>query len=238
MEVFYKSTPGSSGINGDSIFLSDNSDVFALSDGASGSFDKVEASALAIKYYKENKYSREINPKKYLKQSILKANDLLLEKSRKDGSLSFATLISGVIQGNNLYISGVGDSIAYIIRNDKIISIYNPLKKYENAIFHNVISRKDAETAVYNLPDVLRSSFDYFIPDVIPTYSIEEISLVIGDIIFICSDGINDWIEHEFLVNKFKFNTVEIACNMIFDYVSKNCNKDRNDDKSIICFRI
>lgn len=237
MDIFYKTIAGASGINGDSIFVSSDLNLFALSDGASGSFDKVGASNLAIQFYKQNLYFDRFQAEEYLEKSILWANKLLIQKSQNDKALSFATLLTLLIKNNKLYIAGVGDSIVYLIRDNEIKSLYNPLKKYENAIEHEVISRESAERAIENLPDVLRANFDYFIPDVVPKYSIKHIDIIKDDIIFMCSDGINDWISYELLLDIIN-NDINDTCNMIFDYVDSKCSLDRNDDKSIICFKI
>ncbi|MGF7056846.1 hypothetical protein [Brassicibacter mesophilus] len=104
MNCFGLTEVGASSINADSYYISRDNNVFAISDGASGAFDKVGAGVICMNTVKEFDYSYlNLKPLDYIIHCIKEANDRLVKKSQKDGCLSFGTMTMAVIsnQGRN-----------------------------------------------------------------------------------------------------------------------------------------
>lgn len=203
MSVCYgNSLVGTSGVNGDSFYISPDNTVFMLSDGASGagSEGKVIMSKLCTETVKNNPFSSSgLSARDYLDKMIWQINNKLIEVSQSRKSLVFGTLVICSVCGDTAVIAAAGDSPAYFIRNNNAVRIAKPKKTYQNLIDLGIFSEEQLEEAVHRLPEHMWSMFDTFIPSVVSAYSYEEIKLEKGDIIVLCCDGISDNISPEFI---------------------------------------
>lgn len=236
MEYFYKSIVGSSGLNGDKYFVSEENNVFAISDGSSGAFDKVGASLCCINPLEDLDYkSSNMSPFQYINHCINTANNKLIEKSQNEGKLSFGTMTMSVFHKDTLYIGAVGDSPAFFIKNDTITRLIKPKKRYSNAVEYGVITEEEAKKAVLSLPGPLQSNFDNFLPMIVPEIATNSIKVDEGDILFICCDGISDWVKpHELVQILRSTSNLEAVCEDIFSKVEARCPKDCLDDRTIV----
>ena len=193
---------GTSGVNGDSFYISPDNTVFMLSDGASGAGKdgKVIMSQLCAETVKNNPFfSSGLSATDYLDKIIWYINNKLIEVSQNRKSLVFGTLVICVVCGNTAYVAAAGDSPAYFLHNNTAVRIAKPKKTYQNLIDMGFFPDEQLEEAVHRLPEHMWSMFDSFIPTVVPSYSVEEITLSEGDIIVLCCDGVSDNISPEFI---------------------------------------
>lgn len=239
MEAYSKSIVGSSRVNGDKCFISGNKSVFAVADGASGAKDKVQASLCCIKPLEEMPFnSSEISSAEYIKHSINQANKYLVEKSQADGKLSFGTFTLSVYSDGILYTGAVGDTPAFLFKKESIIQLVKPKKRYSNAVEHGVITEEDAERAVKNLPGPLQSTFEYFLPMIIPDIALSSIQIDSGDVLIICCDGISDWVKpDEMRLILMQHQLFEDACDEIMNKSEINCSENYLDDRTIVAVR-
>ena len=111
MEVFGRSIVGASRVNADRYFKSEDMKVLAVADGASGAFDKVAAGEYCVSTLQKINYSNVcMNPMQYLESCFMAANNALIEKSQKDGKLSFGTLTLAIIDNGIVTVGAIGDT--------------------------------------------------------------------------------------------------------------------------------
>jgi protein phosphatase len=239
MESYCKSIVGSSGVNGDKCFISGNKSVFAVADGASGAKDKAYASLCCIKTLEELQFnSSETSPAEYIKYSINQANKYLIQKSQADGKLSFGTFTLSVYNDGILYTGAVGDTPAFLFRKESIIQLVKPKKRYSNTVEHGVITEEEAERAAKSLPGPLQSSFEYFLPMIIPDIALSNIQVNSGDVLIICCDGISDWVKpEEMRLILMKHQLFKDACEEIMNKSEINCRENYLDDRTIVAVR-
>ena len=193
---------GTSGINGDSFYISPDNTVFMLSDGASGagSEGKVIMSRTCAETVKNTPFfPSRLSAKDYIDKMIWQINNKLIEISQSRKSLVFGTLVICVVCGDTAYVAAAGDSPAYFLHDNTAVRIAKPKKKYQNLIDLGLFSEEQLEEAVHKLPEHMWSMFDTFIPTVVPKYSYEEIKLSEGDVIVLCCDGVSDCLSPEFI---------------------------------------
>lgn len=239
MESYGKSIPGSSGVNADVFFISSDSNVFVISDGASGAFDKVEASKCCIKPFETLSYDNsKMSPEDYVFRTIKDANTNLVELSQKQGYLSFATLTVCVLDNNCLITSAVGDTPAFLLRDSIVKRIIKPRRKYAPLVEYSMISEEEAERLVQSLPDIMWSIFENYLPMVIPEIATTKHTIDKGDVLIICSDGISDIVKHEEFSKFIKDSkSLECAGNGILDEVILKCKDKYRDDATLILIR-
>jgi serine/threonine protein phosphatase PrpC len=161
MESFGLSNVGSSGVNADRYYISSDNNVYAISDGASGAFDKVGAATICMNSISERDYSDTgFDPIEYLKLCIKNANGKLIEKSLRDECLSFGTMTIALLDKNKLYIGAVGDTPAYLIKDNEIFKGIKPKRRYSDLIKYGVLSEEEIEAAIALLPNQMWSQFD------------------------------------------------------------------------------
>ncbi len=232
---------GTSGVNGDSFYISPDNTVFMLSDGASGAGKegKVIMSKLCTETVKNNPFSSSgLSARDYLDKMIWQINNKLIEVSQSRKSLVFGTLVICVVCGDTAVIAAAGDSPAYFIRNNNAVRIAKSKKTYQNLIDLGFFSEEQLEEAVHRLPEHMWSMFDTFIPSVVPAYSYEEIKLEKGDIIVLCCDGISDNISHEFIgENIYTDNLSESVDTLINSAKEKSLKaKGYSDDLTMVVY--
>jgi protein phosphatase len=138
--------------------------------------------------------SRQVSPDwpTLLREAIQQANKEVYEEAKRWSSLAGmgTTLTAVVIASDVMYIGHVGDSRAYIIRNDKIIALTNDHTWVAQRVRENRMTMEEAKmsdrrgqlTNAIGLKDTVQ-------PD------IDAIGLKPGDRIVLCTDGITEMVD-------------------------------------------
>ncbi|GEM_PF-468448 len=166
----------------------DKGSIFVVCDGMgghkAGEVASNYASVKVVEYFYNSK-QRDILSK--LNESIKKVNSDLYKLSSKDISKRGmgTTLVAAVIYENILYFANVGDSRAYIIRNDSIGRLTKDHSWIEEKINDGSLTPQEAK----NNPNknILTKCVGYE-PDVEPYFG--SFLLKEGDRIILCSDGL------------------------------------------------
>ncbi|MDE5742675.1 MAG: SpoIIE family protein phosphatase [Oscillospiraceae bacterium] len=240
-KCYGNSLVGTSGINGDSFYISPDNTVFMLSDGASGAGleGKVIMSRTCAETIKNNPFSSSgLSAKDYLNKMVWQINNRLTEISQNRKSLVFGTLIICVVCGNTAYVAAAGDSPAYFLHNKTAVRVAKPKKTYQNLIDLGFFSAEQLEEAIHKLPEHMWSMFDTFIPTVVPSYSAEEIQLSKGDIIVLCCDGVSDNISPEFIGENIDTDSLsESIDTLINSVIERSVNeKGYSDDLTMVVY--
>jgi len=196
---------GSSGINGDNFYISQDQKLFVLADGASGAGKhgkSVMSSTCAAIARQFDFTSSGLPPRNYIDALFHKINAALIELSQKERNLCFGTVVIALIHDCNLWVTTYGDSPAYLRKDGKIMRTARNRKRYEDMIEDGFITQKQYERYISNMHERMWSAFDRFIPEIVPNNVIEQHALAPGDMFIACSDGLSDWIAPEQIFEK------------------------------------
>jgi len=190
-----ESCVGTSGVNGDTFFVSFDKTTILLADGASGAGKegKVLMSRHCAKVVEENPFVQSgLSARKYLDKIIRQINNDLIEISQQRDTYIFGTLVICIIHDDKATIAAVGDSPVYYMNDSETLHVAKSQKTYQNLIDMGIFTAEQADEHVRKLPNYFWSMFDIFMPMVVPKYSTIEIELASKDRIVLCSDGVSD----------------------------------------------
>ncbi len=232
---------GTSGVNGDSFYISPDNKVFMISDGASGAGaeGKVIMSKLCTETVKNNPFSTSgLSAREYIDKMIWSINSKLTDISQKRKSLIFGTLVICVVCGDTAVIASAGDSPAYFIHNSNAVQVAKSRKRYQNLIDMGLFSEEQLEEAVQRLPGPMQSMFETFIPMVVPSYSVEEIKLESGDTILLCCDGVSDCLSPEFIAESIDTRNLDKSIDAVLHTAKERSvgKKGYSDDLTMVVY--
>jgi len=226
---------GLSGVNGDIIYVSEDQTTLLLSDGASGAGDdgkKVMAKLCRDTAVNFPYKTSGLKPEQYLDQLIHTINKQLIEISQIKDKLHFGTIAVAVIDDRQVTASTLGDSPIYFAHEATVEELARTPRKYEWMIEQGFFDKEAYEGYISHMHPMLWSSFNQFIPMIIPCHKIETRTISEGDILVLCCDGISDWFEKEELIECIKQEKLEAICD-----IAKQRSLEFNeymDDQSII----
>ena len=173
--------------------------LYVIADGVGGAAAGEIASEYAVKktiyaYYQ----NADNDPGDGLAKAIEEANaDIFAQNlSRPDHREMATTLVAAAIRGDGLVVANVGDSRAYVIRDETIEQITEDHSLMAEMISDGVITAKDAETHPYRNV-ILRSVGAY------ETIQVDLFSrqLAPDDILILCSDGLTRLVSNDELAD-------------------------------------
>lgn len=186
-------------VNQDYVFCYENpigqvSNLFLVADGMGGHKAGDYASRYCVEKVVESIKNGTIrSPISILERAIQEANAAVYAKAESEEELNGmgTTIVAATILGRELYIANVGDSRAYLIRED-IHQITEDHSLVEAMVQSGDIDRKDAR--LHPNKNVITRAIgttatvqaDFF-----------EISVEEGDILLLCTDGLTNMIEDD-----------------------------------------
>lgn len=186
-------------VNQDYVFCYENpigqvSNLFLVADGMGGHKAGDYASRYCVEKVVESVKNGKIrSPISIMEQAIQEANTAVYQKAEVEEELNGmgTTIVAATILGSELYIANVGDSRAYLIR-ENIHQITEDHSLVEAMVQSGDIERKDAR--LHPNKNVITRAIgtsatvqaDFF-----------EISVVEGDVILLCTDGLTNMVEDE-----------------------------------------
>ena len=181
----------------------DKGSIFLVCDGMgghkAGEVASQYASIKVVEYFYKSP-QKDIPSK--LNEAIRKVNKEIYNLSQKDSSKRGmgTTLVAIVLFENILYFANVGDSRAYLLRNDSIRKLTKDHSWLEEKISEGILSPSEAR----NNPNknIITKCVGYE-PDVEPNFG--SILLKEGDRLILCSDGL--WDE----LNDFKIKEIALS---------------------------
>lgn len=243
-KCFGNSIVGTSGVNGDAFYISSDNSTIVLADGASGAGadGKVIMSKCCVENIEAFPFSKSnLSPKEYLDRVIWKINNDLIKLSQQKNKYIFGTLVICIISSNIATFASVGDSPAFLIKENTIERVAKTKKTYDNLVQMGIFTEEQLEEYVHRLPEHMWSMFDTFMPMVVPKYSLEEYSLNKGDMIIICCDGVSDYLNSNELVKLIDNDNLSKSVEQIIDIAKDNAIKEHNrnqyDDITIILYQ-
>ena len=170
--------------------LQDNGLLYILADGAGGMDAGEVASQQSTKWtldhYRHN--GHEVDKGVRLYNAMCDANEklrrLMLDKGA-EGRMA-TTMVATVIEGNKATIANVGDSRGYHFRDGELRQVTRDHSLVAELVERGVISPEEAEN--HPRKNVILASLG---SDSVPRIELFELELEPGDLLLLCSDGLN-----------------------------------------------
>lgn len=219
-------------INQDSYFVSeDKMNLFVVADGMGGHKAGEVASSIAIdsvKKYIEKHISQEYGEydeavSRIIEEAIVDANTKIFNKSMEEEKYQGmgTTLTMAFIQ-SKLFIGHIGDSRAYLIRNNEIRQITQDHSLVAELLRNGTITEKEAKT--HPQKNIITRALGTEENIQIDIYTIE---LLAEDIIVLCSDGLSNLVEQmeikECLANS---KSMQFGCEHLVDLANERGGYD------------
>lgn len=219
--------------NEDSYFVSKdrNLNLFLVADGMGGCNGGEIASKYAVEsvvnffnenYDKVNKDSESI--KKFIISSMEFANKIVFHKSFSNLNLTGmgTTLTLLLIENGNYYIGHIGDSRAYMIRDEKITQLTEDHSYVEELVKMGKITEKEAR--IHPQKNIITRALGI---DEKVDIDIFSGKTLINDIYFLCTDGLTNMVDDEHIYKEFTSNeSIDQACNNLVKIAKLNGGYD------------
>jgi protein phosphatase len=220
--------------NEDSICVVPELSFFAVADGMGGHLAGEVASSMAIESVAGQLGADKKTPlEKKLLKGVQAANSKVYEASKKDSACRGmgTTLTAAVIRGREIILAHVGDSRAYIIRENKIISLTEDHSLVQEMLKQGGITREQAREHPHR--NVLTRALG---TDPSVEVDIVKTTLKLGDFVLLCSDGLSGLVEdHEIMALVRSARGPEQA---VRDLMREALDRGGNDNISIIVVEI
>jgi PPM family protein phosphatase len=173
-------------------FTATNGYLYCIADGMGGYALGSKASSLAVETFFDTFYdSGDATPVQKFKAGIQNANLSVYQTAQKLGVGRMGTTLTAInLVGNSLYVGHVGDTRAYLIRNNKATCLTNDHTRVGELVRMKVLTKDNVRT--HNQRSVLNKclGFNLFVqPDIFKETVQSE------DVIIMCSDGVWSMIE-------------------------------------------
>jgi protein phosphatase len=165
--------------------------IFAVADGVSGEESGEVASATALSVLSAIKITPKSDPKKIFLDihKYLKTQGTL-----KNAPNMQTTLCAAFVYQNKLTLCNVGDSRMFLCRAGKITQISRDQSLAQLLFEQGQLTR--AQKRVFSHKNVILPALGNLTDDPVP--ETEEVELLTGDIIILCTDGFSDYVKtHE-----------------------------------------
>ena len=185
--------------NQDSLLADDGLGLYAVADGMGGHSGGEVASALAIEALqaslKEAVKKTDFYPERALPAAFQSANSLVFAKAReneKELTGMGTTLVACLIWDQKAFFGNVGDSRAYLFRDNSLWRITEDHSVINNQIKSGLIDREQAPFFIGS--NVITRSIGFF-PEI--QADVFQRELHPGDMFLLCSDGLNEISDRE-----------------------------------------
>jgi PPM family protein phosphatase len=178
--------------NEDSYFA--RAPLFAVADGMGGAQAGEVASGLAATAFREFHAADDLAPVERVAAIIKEANRRIYERARADAQASGmgTTITAALVIGERIYIGHVGDSRAYLLRDDSLEQLTEDHSLVADLLRSGRLTPQEAETHPQRSVITRALGTD---PEVeVDAYSIEAKP---GDVVLLCSDGLTTMIDDE-----------------------------------------
>jgi len=200
---------------------------FIVCDGMGGHNAGEIASKLAVESIintiKEN-INGIVSPVKLLENSIHNANFEVLSYSLKEERFNGmgTTCVILLIQENRAFLANVGDSRIYMIRENNIKQISKDQSLVQKLIDENIINEEEA----INHPRKNEILEAIGIREKIHPILNNGFDISKGDIFLLCTDGLTEYADEEFILETVINNSIEAASKKLIEFANRGGGKD------------
>jgi len=201
-----------------------NGRLYAVADGMGGHAAGEVASRQAISTLFEEYYA---SPSAEVIQSMEEAIEVANAEVYAQASLDRAkagmgtTLVAAVLQGDDLYVANVGDSRAYLVREQSIEQVTRDHSWVNEQVQAGIITAQEAREHLYRniitrslgtKPDV---DIDFFQRKVQP-----------GDVLVLCCDGLSNEVEDDEIARIVPANSAQESAQALIDLANQRGGPD------------
>ncbi len=193
--------------NEDSFLCCLHRQLFAVADGMGGHLAGEVASKLAIQTLNDkiNDFSDK-NPRETLLQAVIEANTVVYKASENNAAYEGmgTTLTAAIVHGDKLYISHVGDSRLYLIRENSLQLLTSDHSLVTELVNTGQISSDEAKNhpQKHMLTRALGTS-------PIVEIDCQEIAIKPDDLLIFCTDGLSNLVSDKSMTQITKNKSIE-----------------------------
>lgn len=208
--------------------------LFAVADGIGGSAAGEVASKMAVERLAEHYFSfPEVNPPEALRLAIQDAHEKINERARKVPECTGmgSTLTALVLVGGEAYLAQIGDSRAYLIRDNQIMQLTIDQTVTADLVAKGKITLAEAQT--HSQRHVLIQSMGggrrLPEPDLM-AYTVRQ-----GDILILCTDGLYNLVSDNEIKDMVKHTNPQSAVEQLVQLANE---RGGTDNITVIAIKI
>lgn len=208
--------------------FSDNGLLLVVADGMGGHRGGEVASKTVVdtieNFFKSSNTDHESDTLNFLKESIVQANDAVINTSAQKNDLKGmgSTCTAVLIVEEKAFVAHIGDSRAYLIRGKKISQLTRDHTLVEKMVESGILTKEQAKTSPHR--NMLTKAVG--ITDDIEVETYEPIKAVDGDVYFLCSDGLTEYLDDDEICSITNLYEPEKACNLLVKIANKRGGRD------------
>ena len=225
--------------NEDSLLIRRDLGLFAVADGMGGHQGGARASSMAVEVLARELEgadldaesdagpSTEAPPAKALHAAAALAGEDIFDLAEKDVTLMGmgTTLTSLLIHGSRAYLGHVGDSRAYLYRDDRIEQLTQDHSWIEEQVRAGLLTPDEAEQSSFKHVITRSVGFEREVdPDLV------ALPFLMGDVFLICSDGLSNYMSEDDLHACLRDNYYSQVPGLLVDEAN-----ERGGDDNITC---
>ncbi len=226
--------------NEDAYFVMPAEDVYIVADGVGGNNSGEIASRTAVsmiaEYVKTHPLA-EVKDENALQEYFIKCleetNVEIYAKARKhDENRGMATtVVIAYISGDKAYIVNVGDSRAYLIRNEKISRITEDHTYVNELVKQGLLSEEESER--HPKRNIITRALG---GDAVVEPDIFRVEIRSDDVILLCTDGLHGEIHDEEIVRIVSdAESMQDACRLLINAANRSGGRD---NITVVCLKI
>lgn len=220
--------------NEDSFLLLNQYNLFLVADGMGGHQAGEVASSIVRKTIEENyEKIKDLEPYKRLEEIVKLSNDRVVERAQQKNYLKGmgSTLTILLLEDEKYYVAHVGDSRAYIFRDNKLEQITEDHSLIQAQIKAGYLTEEQGKQS--RLKHILMKSIGGKV-DISP--DIKEDKIQIGDIFLLSTDGFHGELEEEEIKNLLLLP--DDLNNKVRNMVDFANEKDGSDNITVLLIKI
>ncbi|MBQ8151418.1 MAG: Stp1/IreP family PP2C-type Ser/Thr phosphatase [Firmicutes bacterium] len=226
--------------NEDACFVIPSDDVYIVADGVGGNSSGEVASRTAVSEIAMTVNDRDMKELKtandifeFFGEAIESANEKIYMMGRKERAYRgmATTVVAAYVRKGTIYIANVGDSRAYLLRDDKLSQITRDHTYVNELVEKGVITEEEAET--HSQRNVITRALG---ADITVTPDFYQFRVSRGDIVMLCSDGLYGEIpDEDIMAILSQDRPMSEICQMLVDEANAQGGRD---NITVVCLKI
>ena len=224
--------------NEDYYLVDDENKIFIVCDGMGGANAGEVASQMAVEIIgqrmreniedirelsAQNTFDSKQKIKTIISDAVSEASLKIFElASKEEGKRGMGTtLVMLIICGENAFISSVGDSRAYLVRDNQVYQVTEDHTLVQEQLKRGLITPEEAKNVTYG--NVITRAVGVMESVIVDTTHIE---MMPGDMFLLCTDGLHGYTEDKDILGFTSYSTLEEMANNAIAYANQRGGKD------------
>jgi len=224
--------------NEDYYLVDDENKIFIVCDGMGGANAGEIASQMAVEIIgqrmreniedirelsAQNTFDSKQKIKTIISDAVSEASLKIFElASKEEGKRGMGTtLVMLIICGENAFISSVGDSRAYLVRDNQVYQVTEDHTLVQEQLKRGLITPEEAKNVTYG--NVITRAVGVMESVIVDTTHIE---MMPGDMFLLCTDGLHGYTEDKDILEFTSYSTLEEMANNAIAYANQRGGKD------------